>query len=181
MTLRPGARPPTGGVRTLPYMFRLTANAADGGPEKTRRVSRVLSTRDVRRRSLTVEEPGRKGGLPDVSVTRSDPGPMSDTDPSLPRDPPAILPAPSPHVPGRLGHGHSLPGPWTRRPVPSRATACGATALPVVSSHLSSDSDDKCELVGREPAGTRPLSGRQLAGLVDHPARQSRAIPETGT
>ena len=37
-------------------------------------------------------------------------------DPWLPRDGRSTGP-PAPRTPGRLGHGHSLPGPWTRRPV----------------------------------------------------------------
>ncbi len=36
--------------------------------------------------------------------------------------PPALVTNPrhSSRTPGRLGHGHSLPGPWPRRPGPSR-------------------------------------------------------------
>src|SRR6185437_5033479 len=77
-----------------------------------------LSDHKSTRRSLTVGRYARKRGLPAVSVTRCA---FRDGSVSLPcpsRDEPVALawaiPA-TPHIPGRLGHGHSQPGPWPRR------------------------------------------------------------------
>jgi hypothetical protein len=85
------------------------------------------------------EEDGRKCGLPRIFVTRSHFGHGSVALPwailhartvALPW---AILHAPArwgsreasptPRTPGRPGHGHGLPGPWTGRPRPFRLRA----------------------------------------------------------
>jgi hypothetical protein len=113
---------------------------------------------------VTLDQHARKRGLPTLFLTGSH---FRQGSVTLPRPSPAQLPPPL-RTPGRLGHGHSLPGPWTRRPVPSpgaslrvpvpsgrqpagprpfRATACGAPSLP------------------RAPASRGPIpSGHQLPG-----------------
>ena len=72
---------------------------------------------------VTPEGNGRKSEVPGVSVTRSLSGDGSSTLPSPSRDRSS-----TPRTLGRLGHGHSLPGPWPRRPFPSRAPASDGRA-----------------------------------------------------
>jgi hypothetical protein len=79
--------------------------------------------------SVTVERHARKRGLLTISVTRPHLGDGPGTPWSRSRDEPVALPLRTrgarvslpvtpPTSPGRLGHGHSQPGPWTRRPCP---------------------------------------------------------------
>src|ERR1700735_800053 len=63
----------------------------------------------------TSEEGARKSDVLGVFVTRSVFGDGTVAPPCPPRDPSS-----TPRTPGRLGHGHSLPGPWARRPRPFR-------------------------------------------------------------
>ena len=72
-------------------------------------------------------------------------------DPWLPRDGRSTGPLRSPR-PGRLGHGHSLPGPWTRRPVPFPGAS--------LRGHIPS---------GRRPAGPRPFRASASRGRVPSP------------
>ncbi len=72
-----------------------------GGGQSTQRRRHCWTTR---------EEACTSHGLCDeVSL------PSRSSDPSVPLPARSLL---TPHIPGRLGHGHSLPGPWTRRPFP---------------------------------------------------------------
>jgi hypothetical protein len=61
----------------------------------------------------TSEEDARKGDVLGIFLTRPDIGDGSVALPWRSRDPSS-----TPRTPGRLGHGHSLPGPWPRRPRP---------------------------------------------------------------
>ena len=81
------------------------------GPERAACIGAPIGAPNHGRVIATSEEDGRKGELPGVFLT----------DPALPslrwKTPEPVT---SSRTPGRLGHGHSLPGPWTRRPRPFR-------------------------------------------------------------
>jgi len=72
---------------------------------------------------------------------------------------------PAPRTPGRLGHGHSLPGPWTRRPVPQSGASLRGTVLPGASLRGT------VPFPGASLRGTVP-SGRRLAGPRPSPGRR---------
>ena len=80
------------------------------------------------------------------------------------RPDPVALPAPvrwlrpepsaAPHIPGRLGHGHSLPGPWPRRPRPfPPGGSRQSSRIPAVQFTVLLDLGRNVSLIEREEDG----------------------------
>jgi hypothetical protein len=105
----------------------------------------------------TSEEGGRKRDVPGISATRSDIGDGSLAPPSCSRDPSS-----TPRTPGRISHGHSLPGPWPRRPRPFPPAELVESTIYSRTPNLSALSSASIRKTGRP--GHRTWSVRRPGG-----------------
>src|SRR3954463_5429246 len=86
------------------------------------------------------------------------------------------VPRTSTRTPGRLGHGHSLPGPWPRRPVPCPTGASSTRPRP---SPPGRQLDHAASLLlGASPdrAPSLRLFGGCLGRGIDHLAEEREAV-----
>jgi hypothetical protein len=134
--------------------------------------------RGVKARSavVTVDQHAPKRGLPTLFLT----GPDS-RDAPVPPTSLSCAPSSTPRTPGRLGHGHSLPGPWTRRPVPSRAPASGSSSLPgrqlPEAPSLPGASLRGPVPPGRQHAGPDPFRGASFPRPIPPGRQLARPVP----
>ncbi len=100
------------------------------------------------------------------------------------RHSPAFRPSPtrlpgvsrnSPRTPGRLGHGHSLPGPWPRRPVPNPGASSQGRIPPPGASFQG-----HVPFPGANFPGDVPFPGRQLPGPHPVPPAAGRQYRRAG-
>jgi len=87
------------------------------------------------------------------------------THPCPSRDEPSVLRREIPHlpIPGRLGHGHSQPGPWPRRP--SRRDASRPLFGPQAPARAARPVESTIQGARRSRSSGRPWRGGRIRGL----------------